>query len=143
MNAIAPNPVIESVEDVIGWHPNLERLRSEVQLARTGQPVSPWSIVEAECWIDLIEAELSAKSTQTNPHVRTQLIAWRTEIGRLRTLLKTLASSARPVSDQPSEEGGSHQDPSALRSQHHGMRATAHHHQPVYGGRSDEIPSAA
>jgi hypothetical protein len=142
MNAIAPNFDTQSIEDVIGWHPNLERMRNEVQLARMGQPVNPWSIVEAECWLDLIEAELTARSTQNNLPVRTQLIAWRTEIARLRTQLKTLASSARQVSDQPSERGGSHHDPSALGPQHQGMHAAAHH-QPVYGGRLNEIPSAA
>lgn len=142
MNAIAPNPDTESVADVIGWHPNLERMRNEVQRARMGQPVNPWSIVEAECWLDLIEAELAAKSSYGNARVRTQLIAWRTEIVRLRTQLKALASSAPQISDQSSETGRSLQDPPALRSPHQSMRA-ATHHQPVYGGRSDEIPSAA
>ena len=142
MNAIAPNLEAESVEAVIGWHPNLERMRNEVQQARMGQPVNPWSIVEAECWLDLIEAELAAKSSYGNPRVRTQLIAWRTEIARLRTQLKALASSAPQISDQSSEKGRSLQDPPIVRPPHHGMRA-ATHHQPVYGGRSDEIPSVA
>lgn len=141
MNAIAPNSESRVASNPIGWHPNLERLRHEADLARAGHTVDPWSIVEAECWLDLIEAELTSPSTRGNPKARAQLVVWRTEISRLRTQLKALASSAPQVSDNRSERSGSMNSLGSWTWQDRVAAATQH--QPVYGGRINEISSAA
>jgi hypothetical protein len=144
MNAIAPQTEKMPIEDSIGWCPNLERLRHEAQLAANGLAIDPWAVVEAECWLDLIDAELTAKSTRSNPRARAQLIVWRTEIARLRTQLKAYAEGGKQVSGEQLEKrapslGGAPTQWSRLQS----AAADPHHHQPVYGGRFNEIPSAA
>jgi hypothetical protein len=43
------------------WKPDLERLRAEIDAARRRGHTDDLAIAEAECWIDLIDAELSAR----------------------------------------------------------------------------------
>lgn len=97
MNAIAR---IEDTTDRLGWAPNIERLRADYEAARSVGELDHWSITEAECWLDLIEAELSAKATQADPDLCAQLVSWRQEIGgliaRMRAL--SLASANRTTS---------------------------------------------
>jgi hypothetical protein len=142
MNAIASNFEKTSVEDAIAWHPNLDRLRREAELARMGHAVDPWSVVEAECWLDLIEAELSAKAIRSDPKARAQLVVWRTELARLRTQLKASTSGATHVSDPRSEKGASSLGAFISGPQPHGSAHTSHH-QPVYGGRTNEVSAVA
>ncbi len=64
--------------DAVGWYPNLERLRHEAQLAANGHAIDPWAVVEARCWLGIIDAENSAKidteqSSRTRPTGRLAL----------------------------------------------------------------------
>ena len=96
MNAIAR---IDVRADGLGWTPSIDRLRADYEAARAAGELDPWAIIEAECWLDLIEAELSAKSTKADPDLCARLIGWRQEIasllGHMRALSKA-SSRAKP-----------------------------------------------
>lgn len=66
------------------WEPPVERLRSEAAMARDSGRPDPWTLVEAECWIDLIDAELSAQRSGRDPGTRSAAISllrhWRAEL---------------------------------------------------------------
>jgi hypothetical protein len=102
MNAIAR---IEEDADSLGWAPNIQRLRADYDAARSAGEVDPWSITEAECWLDLIEAELLAKSTQANPDLCARLVGWRQEIAsliaRMRALGRASLNRTASFSDAP------------------------------------------
>ena len=87
MNAIAR---IEDSVRSLGWAPSIERLRADYEAARAAGELDPWSIVEAECWLDLIEAELSAKSTKADPELCARLVGWRQEIASLLARMRAL-----------------------------------------------------
>ncbi len=77
MNAIAN---VHFADADLGWAPNLERLRANLETAgRSGRP-DRWATVEAECWLELIDAELTAESTLADPVLCQQLHRWREEI---------------------------------------------------------------
>jgi hypothetical protein len=67
------------------WRPDVERLRSEIEEARRTGNLEHLAIAEAECWIDLIDAELSARRSVDDPDID-RLTRWRSEI---EALLKT------------------------------------------------------
>ena len=92
MNAIAATTTLP---DRLGWTPNIERLARDYEAARSSGRPDPWAIVEAECWLDLIEAELTATATQADPALRAQLLGWRQEIGRLLVRLRALGSPSQ------------------------------------------------
>jgi hypothetical protein len=91
MNAIAN---IEVRADGRGWAPNIQRLRADYEAARHAGELDPWSITEAECWLDLIEAELSAKSTQADPDLCARLVGWRQEIASLLVRMRALRAAS-------------------------------------------------
>jgi len=66
------------------WTPPIERLRSEANAARESGRPDPWTRVEAECWIDLIDAELAAQRAARDPGTRSATIGrlrhWRAEL---------------------------------------------------------------
>ena len=92
MNAIAR---IDVRADGLGWTPSIERLRADYEAARAAGELDPWAIIEAECWLDLIEAELSANSTKADPDLCARLVSWRQEIASLLVRMRAL--------DAPSE----------------------------------------
>ena len=98
MNAIAN---IEARADTLGWAPNIQRLRADYEAARDAGQLDPWSIIEAECWLDLIEAELSAKSTQANPDLCARLVGWRQEIASLLVRMRALSGSPKKPKKEP------------------------------------------
>ena len=63
------------------WRPNIERLRQEIGAARRLGQTDSLAEAEAECWIDLIDAELSARRGD-DPEVR-RLCAWRADLKAL------------------------------------------------------------
>ena len=91
MNAIAN---IEPQETGLDWKPNVERLRADCEVARASGRPDPWAIIEAECWLDLIDAELTAQSTRANPVLCEQLNLWRQEITTLVAALRSLAAES-------------------------------------------------
>ena len=90
MNAFAK---MDTRMDGLGWAPNIARLRADYEAARAGGGVDPWSVIEAECWLDLIEAELSATSTQADPDLCARLVGWRQEIASLLVRMRALGAS--------------------------------------------------
>ena len=81
------------------WQPDLERLKRETRQAKDSGRSDPWTLAEAECWIDLIDAEIAAHAhlgadqTVAVPLLRT----WKAELGALVRVLQALehGSSAR------------------------------------------------
>ena len=69
----------------LDWRPAIDRLRGEAEAARAEGKADPFAEIEAECWIDLIDAELAAQKRldQSRPDVaRTmyELRSWRAEL---------------------------------------------------------------
>lgn len=91
MNAIARFDVRA---DRLGWSPSIERLRADYEAARAVGELDPWAIIEAECWLDLIEAELSAKSTKADADLCARLVGWRQEIASLLVRMRALSASS-------------------------------------------------
>lgn len=80
----------------LDWEPPIERLRTEARAAKeTGRP-DPWSRVEAECWIDLIDAELSAQRAARERGLASPAIGvlrqWRAELQLIVRQLESVAS---------------------------------------------------
>ena len=61
------------------WRPDIEGLRTEIEQARRTGNLEHLAIAEAECWIDLINAELSARHGTDNAETE-QFTRWRSEI---------------------------------------------------------------
>lgn len=83
------------------WVPHVDRLKQEAEAASLAGREAPWALAEAECWLDLVEAELEAHRAmqQDRPEVvagRHRLQLWRSElqlvIRRLRALGTRIAA---------------------------------------------------
>lgn len=66
----------------VEWRPDIDRLRTEIETARKSGNFEHLAIAEAECWIDLIDAELTSRKDASDPAVR-QLRSWRAEISAM------------------------------------------------------------
>jgi hypothetical protein len=66
----------------VEWQPDIERLRNEIETARKTGNLEHLAIAEAECWIDLIDAELVARRDTDDPEIQ-RLRSWRTEISAM------------------------------------------------------------
>lgn len=71
-----------SAGTTLDWRPDIERLRREVGASSTVGPIDDLAVAEAECWLDLIDAELSARRGKDDAEGR-QLKAWRTELAAM------------------------------------------------------------
>lgn len=72
------------------WMPDIERLKRETQLAKESIRPDPWSLAEAECWRDLIEAEIAAQTHRgAGDDVMQMLRIWKAELG---TIIRTLGA---------------------------------------------------
>lgn len=86
-----------SVALLFDWRPDLERLRDEALAARETGRSDPYAIVEVECWLDLVEAEIAAHETgdQARPEIAAgleELKRWKEELQAARTALKNATS---------------------------------------------------
>ena len=78
------------------WQPDLERLKRETQQARDVGRSDPWTLAEAECWIELIDSEIAAHAhlgahhSEAVPLLRT----WKAELSALGRALRALERSA-------------------------------------------------
>lgn len=72
------------------WMPDIERLKREAQLAKESGRPDPWTLAEAECWQDLVEAEIAAQTYRgASGDVMQMLRIWKAELG---TVIRTLGS---------------------------------------------------
>jgi len=73
----------ESTELPFDWAPDLERLESAAKMARETNQADPWTLPEAECWLDLIDAELIATGASRERADRTRQVLqdWRSRVG--------------------------------------------------------------
>jgi hypothetical protein len=86
-------PARQAPTQLFDWQLDVERLEREARAARqAGQP-DPWTRIEAECSLDLIEAELAALRGR-GPHEAgdgvVALRSWKARIERVIQMLATL-----------------------------------------------------
>jgi hypothetical protein len=62
------------------WKPDIERLRAEIGTARRAGYNDHLAIAEAECWIDLIDAELSARRDRLDDPEIHRLRRWKADL---------------------------------------------------------------
>ena len=69
-----------AVDTPLEWTPNIERLRTEITAARRAGRTDDLAIAEAECWIDLIDAEISARRDRIDDPELGRLRRWKAEL---------------------------------------------------------------
>lgn len=67
----------------IEWKPDLERLRTEIATARRTGRMDDFAIAEAECWIDLIDAEVSARRDHLDDPELIKLRRWKADLNAM------------------------------------------------------------
>jgi len=65
------------------WKPDLERLRTEIAAARRAGHTDDLAIAEAECWIDLIDAEVSARRDHRDDPELSKLRRWKADLAAM------------------------------------------------------------
>jgi hypothetical protein len=78
------------------WAPPLERLETETEVALERRQADPWALAEAECWLDLVHAEVVAAGTRGDLAAITRLDDWATRLRGLIARLSTLSSLGAP-----------------------------------------------
>jgi hypothetical protein len=91
---IRPAPQ-QASEFLFDWQVDVERLEREAQAAAERRQADDWALVEAECSLDLIDAELSAAhASRSNKEVAAatirQLSEWRARVERTIRKLRSL-----------------------------------------------------
>ncbi len=71
MNHILSESTLSEATPVIDWKPSIDRLRSEADTAAREGRANPYAEIEAQCWLDLIDAEITAQRAldQARPEV--------------------------------------------------------------------------
>lgn len=79
MNHYSPDRAAYRSSPPLEWRPDLARLSREIDAARAAGRCDRLALAEAECWIDLIDAELCARRNlpQDDTH---DLKLWRTQL---------------------------------------------------------------
>ncbi len=74
------------------WRPDLERLRAEADAAAREHRTDPYTEVEAECWLDLVHAEMASQKERerSDPAAVAALKELRACEGELVTILRQL-----------------------------------------------------
>ena len=99
MNRSAHRPATYSAPDAVladqmfDWKLDAERLGRAAQLARQSGTPDPWTLVEAECSLDLIDAELLAleRRSRHDPNVIDAMRRLRACRARIALAAKTLS----------------------------------------------------
>jgi hypothetical protein len=95
---------------IFDWSPHLDRLEKEASEAQQTRRADPWALAEAECWLELIDAEIAAHRAlpQTRPEVTTglaKLLQWRGELKLIIRRLQALERSNDPTGRQSRDNG--------------------------------------
>jgi hypothetical protein len=86
------------------WMPDIERLKREAQLAKESGRPDPWSLAEAECWRDLIEAEIAAQTHRgAGGDIVQMLRIWKAELGTIIRTLNALDGRKSDRSEEPEQ----------------------------------------
>lgn len=86
------------------WIPDIERLKREAQLAKESGRPDPWSLAEAECWRDLIKAEIAAQTNHgAGGDVMRMLRIWEAELGTVIQMLGSLSGRTPNRSEGPEQ----------------------------------------
>lgn len=86
-------PVRQPSTQLFDWQLDVERLEREARAARlTGRP-DPWTKVEAECSLDLIEAELMALRGRERDEAGDSVVQLRSWKARVERVLRTLKNA--------------------------------------------------
>jgi hypothetical protein len=84
-------PTRNDASQLFDWQLDVERLEREARGARLAGTPDPWTRIEAECSLDLIEAELTAlrgrEQAEAGDSV-VQLRSWKARIERVLRLLE-------------------------------------------------------
>ena len=92
MNARFDPSDVPATSEVLGafdWAPSIERLEREYSAAAALGRADPWALVETECWLDLVHAELIAARSRNDLEAISRLEGW---MGQLKGLLDRLAN---------------------------------------------------
>jgi hypothetical protein len=81
MNQLSPDRLARVADTVpVAWQPDIARLRRQIDAAQARGGYDRHAVAETECWIGLIEAELSARRrSPADPEVH-RLKLWRAEL---------------------------------------------------------------
>ena len=85
-------PASQPSTQLFDWQLDVERLEREARAARLAGAPDPWTKVEAECSLDLIEAELTALRGRERDKAAdsvVQLRSWKARIERVIRMLGT------------------------------------------------------
>ena len=85
-------------ELLFDWQLDVSRLEKEAYDAKQRSQADPWALAEAECSLDLVDAEITAMRAAPSNQARTKTLAhleaWRLRLERVIRNLKTLSSNA-------------------------------------------------
>ncbi|WP_423065183.1 hypothetical protein [Devosia sp. CN2-171] len=86
-------------ELLFDWKLDVERLEREARSAVERRQSDPWALVEAECSLDLIDAEIAALRLKGREsaaaHSLAHLSGWRTRIERAVRMLNSVPADER------------------------------------------------
>jgi hypothetical protein len=94
MNHAGLKPAAEPL--LLDWQPNVERIEREAAAARIAGRPDPYAAIEAECWIDQIDAEIAAQQARPASLEADESLA---QLRRWRVQLQLAARSLRGMSN--------------------------------------------
>lgn len=86
-------PAQQAPDLLFDWKIDVERLEREADRALKMKQADPWALVEAECSLDLVDAELAAARRQSGEEAMatiSSLSAWRHRLERVIRQLRAL-----------------------------------------------------
>jgi hypothetical protein len=89
---IESQPGSHSSNRLFDWHLDVQRLEREAKAAAAAGRGDPWALVEAECSLDLIEAELAALKGRDPRQVGDSVSELRIWKARVERVIRTLQS---------------------------------------------------
>ena len=88
----SPSSTGQTSTPLFDWHLDVQRLEREAKAALAAGRSDPWAMVEAECSLDLIEAELVALKGRDPRHASDSIVELRSWKARIERVIGTLRS---------------------------------------------------
>ena len=89
-------PQREVLTRLFDWQLDVERLEREAKAARQAGRLDPWTRVEAECSLDLIDAELKALRGRERDEAAESMVELRSWKARIERVIRLLGSAEEP-----------------------------------------------